>query len=89
MLLKRSQRRFEAQQTTSSPRNETAGEEMRKESVPVSPEGPPRVGWETPRAAHPSPQQEQVSAPSLPRHCAGASFRRYHMAVCVLPGQWL
>lgn len=48
MLLKRSQRRFEAQQTTSSPRNETAGEEMRKDSVPVSPGGPPRVGWETP-----------------------------------------
>lgn len=83
VLLKRSQQRFEAQQTTSSPKNETAGEEIRNELVPLSLEGPPRSGWEAPRAAHPSPQQEQVSAPCLPRHCAGAWFRLYHMVVCV------
>lgn len=81
MLLKRSQQRFEAQQTSSSPKKDTAVEEIRNGWVPVSPEGPPRSGWEAPRAAHPSPQQEQVAPPSLPRHWAGASFRRDHMAV--------
>lgn len=59
---------------------ETAGGEIRKEQVPVSAEEPQRSWWDAP---HRSRNQCPASPPHFHSYCAGASSRRYHMAVCI------